>query len=74
LGQSDVTTLPNEEGDLLRVFTRIAPDQQLQLVKNLQRSGLMVAIVGDGVNDMPPLRAANIGVVLARGYIPCPLF
>ena len=65
--QKDTALAIGERIGIEKIYSRVTPMEKLDIVNNLKEEDEFVAVTGDGVNDSPALKAANIGVAMGSG-------
>lgn len=67
---ADLDTLPKGELEArlprATVFARVTPEHKMQIIQDYRRRGQIIAMTGDGVNDAPPLVAADLGIAMGK--------
>ncbi|MCK4265387.1 HAD-IC family P-type ATPase [Candidatus Babeliales bacterium] len=63
---SDLYQISNEDLERTTVFARVLPQEKLEVIQMFRRTGHVVAMTGDGVNDVPSLAAADLGISMGQ--------
>ncbi|MCX2743819.1 HAD-IC family P-type ATPase [Mangrovivirga sp. M17] len=60
----DFTVTDSKKLDDTLIFSRVTPEQKLNLINHFQKKGLVIGMTGDGVNDAPALKKADVGIAM----------